>query len=85
MTIRVRFFASLRESIGTGEKIIEAEDAMSVAQVWTYCAETIQSSTNMPANLPANVLIAINQEYVKADAIVNSGDEVAFFPPVTGG
>jgi len=77
MTIRVRFFASLRECIGTGEKIIETKNTMSVAEVWTHCAETTQ--------LPATILIAINQEYVKPDAMVNSGDEIAFFPPVTGG
>lgn len=85
MTIRVRFFASLRESIGTGEKIIETTDTLSVAQVWAHCVETIQSAANIPSNIPANILIAINQEYVKPDAMVNSGDEVAFFPPVTGG
>jgi len=81
MTIRVRFFASLRESIGTGEKIIETKNTMSVAEVWTHCAET----TQLPAAIPATILIAINQEYVKPNAMVNSGDEIAFFPPVTGG
>ncbi len=35
--------------------------------------------------LPDNILSAINMEYVKADARVKDGDEVAFFPPVTGG
>ncbi|MCH8977561.1 MAG: MoaD/ThiS family protein, partial [Proteobacteria bacterium] len=32
-----------------------------------------------------NILMTINMEYVKADALVKTGDEVAFFPPVTGG
>ena len=77
MTIKVRFFASLRESIGTGEQIIESQDDMSAAQVWTVC-------TQIP-ELPTNILVAINQEYVKPDTIVKAGDEVAFFPPVTGG
>jgi len=85
MTIRVRFFASLRESIGTGEKIIETKNTMSVAEVWTHCAETTQLPAAIPAAIPATILIAINQEYVKPDAMVNSGDEIAFFPPVTGG
>lgn len=35
--------------------------------------------------LPENVLMAVNLEYVDADHPVEDGDEVAFFPPVTGG
>jgi len=35
--------------------------------------------------LPANILIAVNMEYKDASAVVHGGDEVAFFPPVTGG
>lgn len=35
--------------------------------------------------LPDNTLMAVNMDYVDADHPVNSGDEVAFFPPVTGG
>ena len=34
---------------------------------------------------PAIVRCAINQDYAKADARFSAGDEVAFFPPVTGG
>ena len=37
------------------------------------------------AALPDNVLMAVNLEYVRADHPVEDGDEVAFFPPVTGG
>jgi molybdopterin synthase sulfur carrier subunit len=77
MTIKVRFFASLRESIGSGEKIIDSQDAMSASQIWTLCTQQTE--------LPTNILIAINQEYVKPDTVAKSGDEVAFFPPVTGG
>ncbi|WP_069469877.1 MoaD/ThiS family protein [Candidatus Marithrix sp. Canyon 246] len=46
-----------------------------------------QSQIEMELDNPltANLLIAINQEYADKDAIVNAGDEVAFFPPVTGG
>jgi len=32
-----------------------------------------------------NILISLNMEYVNADNAVKDGDEVAFFPPVTGG
>jgi molybdopterin synthase sulfur carrier subunit len=50
---------------------------MSAVQVWNVCTQK--------SELPSNILVAINQEYVKPDTMVKSGDEVAFFPPVTGG
>jgi len=35
--------------------------------------------------MPASTLCSINMEYVKPDHTIKDGDEVAFFPPVTGG
>ncbi len=35
--------------------------------------------------LPPNMLTAVNMEYAEPTQIVRDGDEVAFFPPVTGG
>lgn len=77
MTIKVRFFASLRESLGTSEKILAVDHEISVAEVWTLCT----SQTEMPVN----ILAAINQDYVNNSSLVKPGDELAFFPPVTGG
>jgi len=79
MTITVKYFASLRELIGRGEDSLEIYDAeMTVSEVW----EKVAGSEK---NLPENILSAINMQYVKRDARVKDGDEVAFFPPVTGG
>jgi molybdopterin synthase sulfur carrier subunit len=77
MSINVQFFASLRESIGQQQITLSYSSAMDVQTVWQ------QATQNQP--MPDNTLCAINMEYVKADAMVNDGDEVAFFPPVTGG
>jgi molybdopterin synthase sulfur carrier subunit len=75
-TITVRYFASIRERLGRGEDRIDAARARNVAEVW-------QQAAGEP--LPANTLVAINQEYARPDSAVRAGDEVAFFPPVTGG
>jgi molybdopterin synthase sulfur carrier subunit len=75
MTITVKFFASLREQIGQSE--IQIDTAETVAEVWTKACD------NIP--LPSHILMAINKEYVDQNAIVKAGDEIAFFPPVTGG
>lgn len=75
--IRVRYFASLRERMGRSEDEVPSERAITVADVWA------QVSDGEP--LPANLLAAINMEYARPDQPVADGDEVAFFPPVTGG
>ncbi len=77
MTITVKFFASLREQIGQSETNIETAKPLTAAQIWA------QICNNAP--LPAHVLIAINLEYTEPNALVQDGDELAFFPPVTGG
>ena len=77
MTIRVRYFARLRDELGRCEDWLSAEEAMTVEQVWRrLCPDTA---------LPPNALSAINMEYASLDQVVRDGDEVAFFPPVTGG
>ena len=77
MSIHVLFFASLRERMGISTRDVSTTEPSSVAEIWALATDG--------ADMPANVLMAINQEYVKANAIAKDGDEVAFFPPVTGG
>jgi len=77
MNITVKFFASLREQIGTSQVQLETQDTLTVAQVWAQvCQDT---------PLPTHILMAINMQYVDPNTFVQDGDEVAFFPPVTGG
>lgn len=75
-SIQVRYFASLRERMGKDEEQVQAAGIATVADVWRRVARE---------PMPANTLMAINQEYAAPDAPVRAGDEVAFFPPVTGG
>ncbi len=77
MSIRVRFFAGLRERLGRAETEVSADEGLTVQGVWEMTAGG--------EPLPASVLTALNHEYVDADRSVHDGDEVAFFPPVTGG
>jgi len=77
MSIKVRYFASLKESLGRSEDELEFIEVVTVLGVWLQANPDIE--------LPANILAAINMEYVGFDNLVKNNDEVAFFPPVTGG
>jgi molybdopterin synthase sulfur carrier subunit len=77
MAITVKFFASLREELEKSEVKLEPEPAMTVAHVWDKACDS--------APLPSHVLMAVNMRYVESTTPVEDGDEVAFFPPVTGG
>ncbi len=77
MSIKVLFFASLRDEIGRGDDELDAANINTVADVWSAVSEG--------KAMPSNLLMAVNQDYVNADATVKDNDEVAFFPPVTGG
>ena len=77
MTITVKFFASLKELIGKEEVLLEPSGNLSLEQAWQQATNNVE--------MPAKLLMAINLEYAKLDDQVNDNDEVAFFPPVTGG
>jgi molybdopterin synthase sulfur carrier subunit len=76
MSITVRFFASVRERLGKAQEVIDSAGINTVADVWKHSAQIA---------LPGNLLAAVNMEYARPDQPVRDGDEVAFFPPVTGG
>ena len=76
MTIRVRLFASVREDLGISEVDISPDRVATAGDVWNEIA---------CQNMGKEVLVAVNQNYADASAPVKDGDEVAFFPPVTGG
>lgn len=77
MAIQVKYFASLRDRLGRGEDQLVVDETVTVAEVWR------QLWPDTP--LPANALVAVNREYAAPEQSVRNGDEVAFFPPVTGG
>jgi molybdopterin synthase sulfur carrier subunit len=84
-TIEVLYFARLREVFGREREQLElpgnVQDVASLA-VWLRSRGGIWERELAPGR---PVRIAVNQDMAIADTPVRNGDEVAFFPPVTGG
>lgn len=77
MNVTIKFFARIREELGRAQDQMEYKPGLKVSDVWR------QVSGGQA--LPASMLVAVNMEHVKGDPELKAGDEVAFFPPVTGG
>jgi sulfur-carrier protein len=83
--LKILYFASLREKVGKDAEEIELPAGVAtVAALRSHLRSrggTYESAFAEKALLRA----AVNQDMVQPTAAVKSGDEVAFFPPVTGG
>lgn len=77
MSINVRYFASLKENLAKSEDVLKINKNLTVAEIWRLL--------NPDTPMPENTLIAVNLNYVSLTKTVSCGDELAFFPPVTGG
>jgi molybdopterin synthase sulfur carrier subunit len=80
--IKVLFFAQLREQLGCDQLELPA-DAKTLAELREQLCQS-QPAWCEPLSRPS-VLMAVNQRLAKSSHPLADGDEVAFFPPVTGG
>jgi molybdopterin synthase sulfur carrier subunit len=82
--IKVLYFARLRESLGSAGESLEVQDGLSIAELMALlAARGGQWQQEFGGCKPLRA--AVNQMLVANDARVRTNDEVAFFPPVTGG
>jgi len=77
MIIVVKYFASISDAIGKTSEQIEWQDKITAGDIWADVSKNIKYT--------GTVMVAVNHEYVDMNYIPESNDEVAFFPPVTGG
>jgi len=81
MSVRVLFFASLADITGLRETELDASAFSDVGSIYSHFEA---SHPQLRAHRPS-VLFALNAESAGPDSRVKDGDEVAFFPPVSGG
>ena len=83
--VKIFYFAWLRQKIGkNSENITLPDHVKNIADVIDYlCQQSDDYQILKTQNEVIN--IALNQTYRTSDASVKAGDELAFFPPVTGG
>ncbi|GAP11240.1 molybdopterin synthase subunit MoaE/molybdopterin synthase subunit MoaD [Bellilinea caldifistulae] len=79
--IKVLFFAHLKELCGVDKEMIVLPQPLRVADLKRLLGERFPLINERLAN----VLVAVNQQYAADEDWIQAGDEVAFFPPVSGG
>ena len=81
MKIRMRYFASFRETIGHNEEILTVHEGANVADLRAL----LLSRYPRLQPIMERSACAVNHGYVPIDTTLHEGDEVVFIPPVGGG
>lgn len=82
MSVKVLYFAGLKEALGLpGENVDLPAGVATVGSLRDWLVGQGRDKLATAKNLRC----AVNQDMAKLDATIKDGDEVAFFPPVTGG
>jgi molybdopterin synthase sulfur carrier subunit len=84
MKVTAVFFASIRETLGQGNVEVELSPASRVSDLINVLTD-LNGQAWQVALTAENTKIAINQAVSTEDVALSDGDEIAFFPPVTGG
>lgn len=81
MKLRVLFFSVLRDITGTDEISVEVPAGATMAAL----LEQVEARWPKIRDWQSSLLLALDQTYVKRDALLHDGGEVALMPPVQGG
>jgi len=80
LRIHVKYFASFRDITGRREEVMEVPDGVTVEGLREHVKGLYERMAGRD-----QVLVAVNGVFASLETVVEEGDEVAFFPPVSGG
>jgi sulfur-carrier protein len=83
--ITILYFARLKEALGLGSERLPLPPAVATIAALREFLRTRGGAWEVELGLAKPVRVAVNQEMAPPHTRLNPGDEVAFFPPVTGG
>jgi len=78
--VRVRYFASFRDMTGKKEESLEVPDGVTVEGLREHVKGLYAKMARK-----GQMLVAVNGVFIPLETVVREGDDVAFFPPVSGG
>jgi len=85
MSLKLRYFAWVRERIGKPEETIEIPPGIAtVAELMTWLASRGEEYAHAFSNAKV-IRAAVDQKHVRANSAIKDAREIAFFPPMTGG
>ena len=79
--VKVLFFGRLKDVVGQSEESLDLTEASTIEQLFALYSERIPQL----AKYRSSVFASRNQEFAPWTTVLESGDEVAFLPPVSGG
>lgn len=83
--MKVLYFAWLRSHTGVGEESLEPPAEVATVEALLDWLEARSPGHGAALADRSKIRVAVNQQFASPEDRVNSGDEVALFPPVTGG
>ena len=83
--IRVLYFAWLRERVGVAQEEMPLPEGVATVAALVDHLSAIDARHEAAFRDRWAVRCAVNQEFADPGSVVRPGDEVGFFPPVTGG